>query len=37
MLRLTLVAAVFAAIFALSPFTNFVRIDSSAAIPVFHR
>jgi len=37
MLRLTLVAAAFAAIFAFSPFTSFVKIDSSAAIPVFHR
>ena len=37
MLRLTMVAAVLALLFAFSPFTQFVRIDSSAAIPVFHR
>jgi len=36
MLRLTLLAAVFALILASSPFSTFVRVDSSAAIPVFH-
>ena len=38
MLRLTVFAAVLALLFALSPFTGtFAKIDSSAAIPVFHR
>lgn len=36
MLRLTLVAAMLAAIFAFSPFFSHVRIDTGAAIPVYH-
>ncbi len=37
MLRLTIFAAVLALLFAFSPFTQLQKIDSSAAIPVFHR
>ncbi len=36
MLRLTLVAATLALIFASSPFFAPVKIDYSAAIPVYH-
>jgi len=36
MLRLTMVAAVLALIFASSPFFAPVKIDPSAAIPVYH-
>jgi hypothetical protein len=36
MLRLTLVAAMLALIFASSPFFANAHIDSSAAIPVYH-
>jgi len=37
MLRLTMVVAILAVMFALSPFTTLIRINSSAAIPVFHQ
>ena len=36
MLRLTLAAAVLAAIFMMSPFFSTGRVDSGAAIPVYH-
>ncbi len=36
MLRLTLVAAMLALIFMSSPFFTLGRIDSAAAIPVYH-
>jgi hypothetical protein len=36
MLRLTLVAAMLALIFMSSPFFTIGRIDSGAAIPVYH-
>jgi hypothetical protein len=36
MLRLTLVAAVLALIFMTSPFLTVGRLDSGAAIPVYH-
>jgi hypothetical protein len=36
MLRLTLIAAMLALIFASSPFFANARFDSSAAIPVYH-
>ncbi len=36
MLRLTLVAAMLALIFMSSPFFSIGRIDSGAAIPVYH-
>jgi|GEM_PF-6365709 len=36
MLRLTLVAAMLALIFMSSPFFTLGRVDSGAAIPVYH-
>jgi hypothetical protein len=36
MLRLTLVAAMLALIFASSPFFAPLKVDPSAAIPVYH-
>lgn len=37
MLRLTLITAAIALLFALSPISSVVKTDSRAAIPVFHR
>ena len=37
MLRLCLITAAIALLFALSPIPNVVKTDGRAAIPVFHR